>query len=179
MFERPMVGEFAIETMLGLEAIQDLSYYASRTPPGAFVEIGVYRGGSAYCLSQLGRQLFLYDTFEGLPYQGLQDGNPTGRFADTSVDEVHALIPSAIIIKGLFPDSLIPMPPIAFCHCDVDQYQSTRAVLETIPPMMVNGGIILVDDFGVDDCDGATQAVIESRFPYLISARTGKAVIII
>ena len=179
MFERKSVGEIAIETMLGLEAIQDLAYYASRTPPGAIVEIGVYRGGSAYCLSQLGRQMFLYDTFEGLPYQGPQDGNPTGRFADTSAEAVQALIPGATIVKGLFPDSLIPMPPIAFFHCDVDQYQSTRAVLETIPPLMVPGGIILIDDFGVDDCDGATQAVIESGFPYLISARTGKAIIII
>jgi hypothetical protein len=143
------------------------------------VEVGVYRGGSAFCLAQLGRPLFLYDTFEGLPYQGPQDGNPAGRFADTSVEEVQALVPDATIVKGLFPDSLVPMPPVSFVHCDVDQYQSTRDVLERLPPLMVPGGIILVDDYGVADCEGATQAVQESGLPFLISARTGKALIII
>jgi cephalosporin hydroxylase len=173
------MGDAQILTMLNLDAVQDLIYYAVRTPPGVLVEVGVYRGGSAFCLAQLGRPLFLYDTFEGLPYQGAQDGNPTGRFADTSVEEVQALVPDATIIKGLFPDSLVPMPPVSFVHCDVDQYQSTRAVLERLPPLMVPGGIILVDDYGVADCEGATQAVQESGFPFLISARTGKAIIII
>jgi hypothetical protein len=168
-----------IFSMLDMDAIEDLVYYAARTPPGAFVEVGVYRGGSAYCLAQLGRPLFLYDTFEGMPYQGPQDGNPVGRFADTSVEAVQALVPDATIIKGLFPDSLIPMPPVSFVHCDVDQYQSTRAVLECMPSRMTSGGIILIDDYGVKDCEGATQAVHESGFPFLISARTGKAIIII
>lgn len=171
--------DLQVYSMLNLEAIEELIYFAARTPPGAVVEVGVYKGGSAFCLAQLGRPLFLYDTFEGLPYQGPKDGNPAGRFADTSVEEVRALVPEATIVKGLFPDSLVDMPPVSFVHCDVDQYQSTRAVLEYMPSRMTPGGIILVDDYGVADCEGATQAVQESGFPFLVSARTGKAVIII
>lgn len=166
--------------MLSMEAIQSLCYFADRAPDGAIVEVGVYQGGSAYFLSRLNRPLFLYDTFNGIPYQGAMDtGNPVGKFADTSAEAVQALIPSATVIKGLFPDSLIEMPPIGFVHADADQYESTRAIIEKMPPLMVKGGFILFDDFGVPDCEGCTQAVIESGRRFLVIAETRKALMII
>lgn len=168
------------ESVLSMEALSSLMYYASRAPAGAIAEIGVYKGGSAYHLAKLGRPLFLYDTFEGIPYQGpLDTGNPVGKFADTSADAVQALIPTATIIKGLFPDSLIDMPPLGFVHADADQYESTKAILERMPPLMVRGGFILFDDFGVDDCQGCTQALLESPHRILAITETGKALIII
>lgn len=167
-------------TAMTVESIHSLLYYAERAPAGAIVEIGVWKGGSALALSALGRPLYLYDTFEGIPYQGeLDDGNQVGKFSDTSAAEVQALIPEAIIIKGLFPDSLMPMPPIGFVHADADQYQSTKAILETLPPLMVKGGFILFDDFNVPDCDGCTTAVIESGRRFAILSDTGKALVIV
>lgn len=161
-------------------AIDSLMYYASRAPAGAIVEIGVYRGGSAWHLARLGRELYLYDTFEGIPYQGpLDAGNPVGKFSDTSAEAVQALIPSAKVIKGLFPHSLVAMPPVAFVHADADQYESTRAVLELMPARMVRGGMILFDDFGVPDCEGATRAVMESPYRVLILAESGKALVMV
>lgn len=161
-------------------ALDSLMYYASRAPAGAIAEIGVYRGGSAFHLAKLGRPLYLYDTFEGIPYQGpLDTGNPVGKFADTSAEAVQKLIPSATVIKGLFPDSLVAMPPLGFVHADADQYESTKAILERMPPLMVRGGFILFDDFGVDDCAGCTQAIYESPFRVLVIAETGKALIIV
>jgi len=173
-------GKVTFTSMLSMEAINSLRHYAGRAPEGAIVEVGVYRGGSAYFLAQLGRPLFLYDTFEGIPYQGpLDTGNPVGKFADTSVDAVQALIPSATIIKGLFPDSLIDMPPVGFVHADADQYESTKAILDQMPQRMVRGGFILFDDFGVVDCEGCTQAVVESGRPFMIIPDTGKALMVI
>lgn len=167
-------------TVLSDIAISSLMYYAARAPMGAIVEIGVYKGGSAWHLAQLGRPLYLYDTFEGIPYQGVQDvGNPVGKFSDTSAEAVQALIPASKVVKGLFPDSLVPMPPVGFVHADADQYESTKAILEKMPPLMVRGGFILLDDFGVADCPGCTQAVYESRFPVLIIPETSKALIVV
>lgn len=161
-------------------AIRSLLYYAQRAPAGAIVEIGVWKGGSAFALSSLGRRLYLYDTFEGIPYQGpLDTGNPVGKFADTSVEAVRALIPSATIVKGVFPDSIIPMEPVAFVHADADQYESTRAILEVMPDRMVPGGFILFDDYNVTDCEGCTQAVRESGRPFLTTHDTGKALVIV
>lgn len=169
----------ALPTLLPQYALHSLMHYASRAPAGAIVEVGVYQGGSASALATLGRPLFLYDTFEGMPFQGPLDGNPVGRFADCSAEAVQEAIPSAVVIKGLFPDSLVPMPPIGFVHADGDQYQTTKDILRVLPPLMVRGGFILLDDFGVEDCAGCTQAVQESPFRVLILAESGKALIIV
>lgn len=161
-------------------AIESLLYYARRAPAGAIVEVGVWRGGSALALSTLDRALFLYDTFEGIPYQGALDtGNPVGKFGDTSAEAVQALIPQATVIKGLFPDSLIDMPPVGFVHADADQYDSTKAILEHMPARMVPGGLILLDDFGVEDCQGCTQAVIDSGRRFMVLNDTGKALVMV
>lgn len=174
-------GNVKAASIISVDALASLAYYAARAPAGATVEVGVWQGGSALVLSEARPgPLFLYDTFEGIPYQGpLDSGNPVGKFADTSADAVQALIPRALVIKGLFPDSLVEMPPVGFVHADADQYESTRAILTTMPPLMVSGGFILFDDFGVADCQGCTQAVIESGRRFAVLTETGKALIIV
>lgn len=168
------------DSAIPIPYLESLLYYATRAPQGAIVEIGVYKGGSALMLSTLMRPLFLYDTFEGIPYQGPDDfGNPIGKFGDTSFEEVKALLPEAMVIKGLFPDSIVDMPPVGFCHADADQYESTKAILEVMPSRMVRGGFILFDDFGVPDCPGCTRAVMESGRRVLVIGESGKALIIV
>lgn len=174
------MSDLSIISTLTHDALRSLVYYASRAPAGAIVEVGVYRGGSAYFLEILGRPLFLYDTFEGIPMQGpLDTDNFVGRFNDCSAEEVRKLIPRATVIKGLFPDSIVPMPPIGFVHADADQYQSTKDILRVLPPLMVPGGFILLDDFNVKGCEGCTQAVLESGLPVLQDCHTGKGLIIL
>lgn len=168
------------DSAIPMPFLESLMHYASRSPPGAIVEIGVYKGGSALMLSTLGRPLYLYDTFEGIPYQGdLDTGNPVGKFDDTSYEAVSALLPEATVVKGLFPDSLIEMPPVGFCHADADQYESTKAILEVMPRRMVRGGFILFDDFGEADCQGCTKAVMESAHRILVIGESGKALVIV
>ena len=143
--------------------IDILCDYAESTPDGAFVEIGVYKGGTAYRLNEIAkkqdRELYLYDTFTGLPFKGEFDSMPVGEFSDTSMEAVKELIPEAYIIQGVFPDSLYPMPSVAFVHADCDQYESVKAVCEVMPAFMVDGGIIYFDDYGC--LEGATKAVDE------------------
>jgi len=169
----------ALPTLLPSIALQSLHYYASRSPYGAIVEVGVYQGGSAAVLAQVPRDLYLYDTFEGMPVSGPLDTHPIGHFGDCSAEAVQAALPLAHVIKGVFPRSLVAMPPVGFVHADGDQYETTRDILAYMPKRMVRGGMILFDDFMVDDCKGCTQAVNESPYRVLIIAETGKALIIV
>jgi len=146
-------------------AIMSLCNIASYTPDGCFVEVGVFRGGTAYQLNEVAREqnrpLYLYDTFEGIPYSEPEkgDGHPVGDFNDTSLEIVTQAIPDAIITKGVFPDSMIEMPPIAFVHVDCDQYRSITETVQALGPMMVKGGVMVFDDYGL--LDGATKAINE------------------
>lgn len=175
-----------MSTVLTQEAINDLEYHASKSPPkGCFVEIGVYKGGSALILykicEQQCRQLFLYDTFEGLPFKDEENGDllNVGMFNDTSKEIVKQLIPYAVIIKGLFPDSLIDMPPISFVHADADQYKSTLDICTILPPLMLSGGMILFDDYSVVECGGCKKAVNDTFKDKVIITKTGRALVII
>ncbi len=160
-------------------AIDSLMYYASRAPEGAIVEIGVYRGGTAWHLEKFGTPLFLYDTFAGMPVSSGSDTHQIGKFSDCSYDAVRAAVPRATVIKGEFPYSLIDMPPVGFVHADADQYESTKAILEHMPERMVKGGFILFDDFMVPDCQGCTDALYESNRRILVIGETGKALVIV
>jgi hypothetical protein len=156
----------APDTLLSPHAIADLRRLATSAPPGgAFVEVGVYKGGSAWHLYNIAnkqrRSLYLYDTFCGTPHQGPDDGNPLGSFRDTSAQKVQELMPNACVVPGVFPGSIIPMPPIAFVHADADQYESTRNICRFLMPLMMQGGLMLFDDYGMPGCDGCTRAVDE------------------
>jgi O-methyltransferase len=147
MTEQPssVVGENDRNTLLELAKQAPLG--------GCFVEVGVYKGGTAWYLAKEAKarkvRLYLYDTFEGMPFQDILNGDEhkPGDFGGTSFKEVKRSVPYATLIKGVFPESLIPMGNISFVHCDVDQYHSTRWVLLTLFPQLLNGGIILVDDY--------------------------------
>jgi O-methyltransferase len=94
-----------------------------------------------------------------MPFAGPKDRHQVGDFADTSYDAVRALIPDAIFVQGVFPGSLggLRLPPLAFVHVDADQYDSLAAAIQVFPPLMVTGGAMLFDDYGV--LPGATEAV--------------------
>lgn len=149
-----LVGEFHLNELLTR---------AEATPPGCFVEVGVYKGGSAYRLQEIarrqGRALFLYDTFEGIPHKSSIDSHSVGDFADTDYDQVVSTFPYARVVKGIFPASAVGMPGIAFAHLDCDQYQSVLESALYLQPRMVSDGIIWFDDS--PGLAGARQAVLE------------------
>lgn len=169
---------------LNKDSIDSLLYYASRAPDGAIVEIGVYKGGSAWHLAKVahGRPLYLFDTFSGMPDAGPRDlDNPVGKFADTSAEAVRRLVPEAVVIEGRFPDTLrnVRLPLVGFVHADADNYEVTKAILAEMPKHMVQGGFILLDDFMVPGCDGCTDAVMESGRRVLVITESGKALVIV
>lgn len=150
--------------------LQELHYEALRAPPGDFVEVGVYRGGSAQVLATVAeeqhRRLFLFDTFTGIPYQGAMDHHRPGDFGDTSLEEVKRAVPSAIIVDGVFPDTLpraeqLGLGKVALAHVDCDQYQSVLACCVELAPRMLLGGVMVFDDY---DCLTGARMAVEERF---------------
>lgn len=136
-----LVGEGVILAMMdALSTVGD----------GCVVEVGVYKGGTAYFLDQwarhMGRACYLYDTFTGIPYAGPDDSHQVGDFGDTSAEAVSVLIPGAFVVQGIFPASAVPMPPVAFAHVDVDQYQSYVETCRYMEPRMAPKGILWFDD---------------------------------
>jgi len=160
-------------SLVGANVIDCLIDTASKTPPGCYVEVGVYKGGTAWHLAKLaedqGREIYLFDTFTGIPYKGPFDPVTPGTFNDTSFEEVQKAIPYAKIVQGIFPQSAekLDIPNIAFAHLDCDQYQSIKEAIQFLKPLMVDGGVMWFDDYKCG-LEGANRAVDES-FPLQIT----------
>jgi len=166
---------------IGDHVLAELVETARRSPPGAIVEVGVYRGGSAWHLAQVAREqerlLYLYDTFRGMPHRDAAvDPHHIGDFANTTADEVQEAIPEAYIIAGVFPDSAVHMGPIGFVHLDCDQYLSVKQSILYLVPRMMLGGIIWFDDY---DCLPGAKKAVDECFTRLTLARCGKSYAVI
>lgn len=61
------------------------------------------------------------------------------------------------LIKGLFEDTLTVHEPVALAHIDGDWYDSVRICLERIAPYVVQGGVLVIDDY--DAWSGCRRAV--------------------
>jgi len=164
-----LVNEFVVKAMMK---------EACNTPSGSFVEIGVYQGGTAQHITSLaeqqGRDVFLYDTFTGIPHKDIVDVHEIGDFTDTSFELISDLFSYARVIPGIFPNSAVEMDHVAFVHLDCDQYRSIIESVNYLKPLMVKGGVMWFDDYGL--LAGATKAVHE-LFGENIETITGKAVV--
>ena len=150
-------------SVVGEDVIAELVRVAGGCPHGAIVEVGVYKGGTAWHLNELcnkqDRELYLYDTFCGIPFKDEIDPMTVGSFSDTSREAVEEAIPGAKVIAGVFPASAVPMPMIGFAHIDCDQYRSVKDAIDYLLPRMLRDGVMWFDDYGY--LAGATKAVQE------------------
>lgn len=142
---------------------------ASQTPPGDFAEVGVWRGGSAQRLYELAQarkcELYLFDTFTGIPWKSKYDIHNVGDFGNVDVAPLKIEMPRAQFYVGTFPNTLLGVKEqmrLAFVHEDTDQYESTKAVIHQFYPLLVLGGIMLFDDYTTGDCPGSKYAIDES-----------------
>lgn len=156
-----------VYSLLGEETLDLLCDKARSAPLGLFVEVGVYKGGSASRLAEIceeqNRELHLFDSFCGTPHACELDKHVVGDFKETSIAEVRAACPKAYIYPGIFPDTLPGLlTGIAFAHIDCDQYWSVLDSIDGLFPRLVKGGIMWFDDYGY--LEGARTAILE-RFP--------------
>ena len=165
-------------------------YVARHGIAGDVVECGVWRGGSMQAVARtlLGagdvhRDLYLFDTYEGMPPAGERDVRHDGRaagelletlpresktWAVASLEEVRgafAAVPypgeRVHFVKGLVEETVPARAPdrIALLRLDTDWYDSTKHELEHLYPRLVSGGVLILDDYGW--WKGAREAVDE------------------
>jgi len=128
--------------------------------PGAFAELGVYKGESARVIHHMDpdRRFHLFDTFEGFHNQDLavERGEAatytTSNFADTSLQKVLETIEgndNIILHPGYFPGSALKVihEKFALVNIDADLYNPTKAGLEFFYPRLSPGGTILIHDY--------------------------------
>jgi O-methyltransferase len=144
-----------------------------------FIEIGVWRGGTAAIMSKKLENLkgkgkiFLADTFTGVVKTGDMDTYYTGgEHKDTSKDIVVKLLSETggnnfEILQGIFPDDTAHLIPkdlqFGLCHIDVDVYLSAKGCIDWVWDKLAIGGMVVFDDYGFHTCDGVAKLVEEQR----------------
>jgi hypothetical protein len=125
--------------------------------PGAFAEVGVFKGASARIICEVkgDKPLHLFDTFAGLPTSSEHDRgvHRENQYA-CSLESVQRYLQGYSNLHfhpGIFPESTqgLPEATYSFAHFDVDLYDGTLACLEYFYPRMTRGGIILSHDYGM------------------------------
>jgi O-methyltransferase len=145
---------------------------SAQTRPGAFAEVGVYRGGSAQilCAAKGAAVLHLFDTFCGMPeVNPVTDGVfRTGDFGDATLEFVRtrlAAYEGVVLHPGIFPVSAAALaqekPVFQFVHLDVDLYQSTLAGLNFFYPLLAEGGLLVSHDYNHTRAPGVKRAFDE------------------
>jgi hypothetical protein len=187
-----IVEQVAAYTLTSVERIAALcasvDYIVKHDIPGAFVECGLWKGGSMMAmalrlrdLDALDRELVGFDTFTGMTepseldvdYQG-QSALAQGWAPSTesepgrSMDEVRSAILSTgyspahvTLVRGPVEETLPASAPdsVALLRLDTDWYASTRHELLHLYPRLTIGGVLIVDDYG--HYQGARKAVDE------------------
>jgi len=193
------VGPFTMTSPERVRALADaVRYVIANGIPGAFVECGVWRGGSMMVVAKVllaagasDRDLFLFDTFEGMPAPTSRDVAYDGRSAAKLLskrprhvgDRVWCIADERDVRANLagtgYPAERIHLIPgrveetlpgagpgsIALLRLDTDWYESTLHELRHLEPAVVHGGVVMIDDYG--HWSGARMAVDE----YLESLR--------
>lgn len=162
--------------------------------PGDFVECGVYLGFSMSVISEYldfgnqKRNLFLYDTFEGIPAEHNTE-NRSNAVYEKNPDIYNKVVAkfskydNISVIKGIVPDSFdIACPDqIAFLHIDMNSSSSEIAALDALFHRVVIGGIIIFDDFGWLGYDKQTAAELEwlaKANHHILELPTGQGLVI-
>jgi hypothetical protein len=150
--------------------------------PGCIVECGVWRGGSMMAVARTllnagesSRDLFLFDTFAGMPKPQERDRSYQGRAADSLMRTAWCESPEEEVYKNLartnYPANRIRMvkgrveetlpgeapSTIALLRLDTDWYESTLHELQHLYPCLSPGGVLIIDDYG--HWAGAKEAV--------------------
>jgi O-methyltransferase len=124
----------------------------------------------------LNTRVFLFDTFKGMtePSQddrNIQDNQPALKEFISHQEETHnswcfapleevrnnfrkrnLLDESVIFVEGPVEETLLQggvrPSSISFLRLDTDWYESTKIELEVLYPLVTNGGVLVIDDYG-------------------------------
>jgi O-methyltransferase len=168
-----------------------VEYVLKQDIPGCFVECGVWRGGSTMLMvlammrfGTVNREIFMFDTFMGMPPPTEKDVDLDGRtaaslmqgeYGATTAELVQAAVPYTAVRKAIESTGvdmrLVRMVKgdvkitlartqtlaISLLRLDTDFFDSTLAELEQLYPRVSQGGVLIIDDYG--HWQGSREAV--------------------
>jgi O-methyltransferase len=179
--ERGILEKVNAYTMTSPERIISLTraidYIEANAIEGSIVECGVWKGGSVMAallaLKEKNRNIYLYDTFEGMSEPTENDESYKNESAKeafqnkddyweriacySTLDEVKNNIhkvnyPTNKInfVQGKVEETIPKTIPekIAILRLDTDWYESTMHEMVHLFPRLVTGGVIIIDDYG-------------------------------
>jgi O-methyltransferase len=210
--QRAIIAAVRPYTMTGNAKLHALitatRYIQEHAIPGAVVECGVWRGGSMHAVARTldkagdhSRDLYLFDTFEGMSEPSEHDRRHDGRtaaqllaasdrsarvWAEASLDDVRdgftqVPYPAERIhyVPGTVEETVPGQAPeqIALLRLDTDWYESTKHELEHLYDRLVPGGVLIIDDYG--SWQGSKLATDEfmatvEKPPLMLRAGTGR-----
>ena len=169
-FKNDQVSELETEKIIALTQEKLLC-------DGDFVEMGCYKGDTSLMLAEVlknsNKQLWIYDSFEGLPEKSSSDESVLGKdfkegelfVTKREVKErfLRAGLRLPVIKKAWFRDLLPEDLPekIALAFLDGDFYESIRDSLKLVEPKMVEGSLIIVHDYNNPALPGVKKSVDE------------------
>jgi O-methyltransferase len=202
--EISIIGEVRPWTMTSVERIyaliQAVRYISAHSIAGAIVECDVWKGGSMAAIARtllhkqdLNRDLYLFDTFEGMTPPTATDIDYSGKHAaevlvedpgywcaDAPLEQVKKMLYATgypkerfHFVKGRVEETIPGSAPekISLLRLDTDWYASTKHELVHLFARLVRGGVLIVDDYG--HWRGSRQACDEyfeqNRVPILLN----------
>ena len=134
--------------------------------PGDFVDCGTGTGSHALAVcdyinfNNTGKTFWLFDTFEGIPLEQMSDleralgraeenpafFRPSYEIARKNFEQY----PNAHLVRGKIPDTLAgaPINHVSYLAIDMNIALPERAAIEHFWPLMVTGGIAILDNYG-------------------------------
>lgn len=188
-----IVKSFTMTSPERIKALIDaVAYIEKNNLDGDIVECGVWKGGSSLAaaiqlkkLNSYKRNIWLFDTFEGMSKPTSDDIDLKGKTAESQMEneeiktsrlwgyseleEVRRNLSISnypeekiLFVKGKVEETLIKehIPEkIALLRLDTDWYESTIIEMQVLFPKVVSGGIVIIDDYG--HWQGCKKAVDE------------------
>ena len=163
--------------------------------PGHIVELGVFQGASfftwvklldAFCPGDITRNVYGFESFQGLQEFSDEDGSPSTTDADRregafssnpktlrtmlKLNTKYSLrtgVSRGFIVEGDIQSTLprfleeVSGLRISLLYLDMDLYLPTKLALEHLYPLVISGGIVAVDQYAQIPWEGESKAVEE------------------
>lgn len=163
------------ETAILISLLQQV---LAKNTAGDVVELGCYKGDTSILfqreLQRTGKNLWLYDSFAGLPEKTREDNSvagdqfKTGELFVTKREVTEKFkrqsLPLPKIKKAFFED-LDPISDfpekICFAFLDGDLYASIKTSLSLVQNKMQPGSVVIIHDYNNPELPGSARAVDE------------------
>lgn len=164
---------------------------------GDFVECGVFRGRAVKSVVDYvnfknfsNKNYFLFDTFCGFCEKYSEAAN-VEQYKDVYFEDVSEFVrssfkefPNVHLVKGAIPDTLndVKIERVAYLYIDMNTPIPEKAALEFFWPKIVQGGVVILDDYGWGGIHDIQKVVhdefAKSKGVKILTLPTGQGLII-